>query len=86
MRSVDTLRKGVMWLLLATAAEVPPVVTNEFLVRPLIAHLNFTSQVFILLNLNGTSSPSLCQTPIDYHPPRDLRAIQHRMFGLSSLE
>ena len=84
--SIDPLRKGVIWLLLGTVAEVPPVVTNEFLVRPLIAHLNFTTQVFILLNLNGTSSPTLCKTLIDHHPPRDLRAIQHRMFGLSSLE
>ena len=86
MQSIDPLRKGVIWLLLGTAAEVPPVVTNESLVCLRIAHLNFTSQVFILLNLNGTSSPSLCQTPIDYHPPWDFRPIQHRMLALSSLE
>jgi hypothetical protein len=86
IQSIDPLRKGVIWLLLGTAAEVPPVVTNEFLVRVVIAHLDFTSQVFILLNLNGTSSPSLCQTPIDHPPLLDLRPVQHRMLGLSSLE
>jgi hypothetical protein len=86
LQSIDTLRKGVIWLLLGTAAEVPPVVTSEFLVRVVIAHLNFGSQVFILLNLNGNSSSGLCQTPIDHHPPRDLRSIQHRMLELSSLE
>jgi hypothetical protein len=46
--------KGVIWLLLATVAEVPPVVclscfSNLFF----FFHIQFTSQVFVLLNLNG---------------------------------
>jgi len=48
------VRKGVIWLLLATAAEVPPTVCPvSFLAHPRFANHQVTSQVLIVLNLNG---------------------------------
>ena len=52
-----SVRKGVLWLLLATVAEVPPAVCSSLafpLAHLLFAHRHVTSQVFIVLNLNGT--------------------------------
>ena len=49
-----SVRKGVMWLLLATLAEVPPTVSPAcFLAHPLFVHHLRTFQVLIILNLNG---------------------------------
>ena len=53
-----SVRKGVMWLLLATVAEIPPLVcpSPAFpLAYPLFAHRHHdvTLQVFIILDLNG---------------------------------
>jgi len=46
--------KGIIWILLAVAAEVPAVVHLYILFTPLVfAHRYFTSQVLIFLNLNG---------------------------------
>jgi hypothetical protein len=46
--------KGIMWLLLATVAEIPPLVSSAYsFSRPFYAHLHVTSQVLIVLNLNG---------------------------------
>jgi len=51
---MDYVRKGVIWLLLATAAEVPPTVCHvSFLAHPRFANHHVTSQVLIVLNLNG---------------------------------
>ena len=48
------LHKGVIWLFLATIAEVPPAVgPSEFLVPLLLSDHRLTLQVFISLNLNG---------------------------------
>ena len=48
------VRKGLLWLLLATAAEVPPAVSA---IVPLVSlsstHFLLLLQVFILFNLNG---------------------------------
>ena len=50
-----SVRKGVVWLLLATAAEVPPTVCPvSFLVHPRFANHQVTSQVLIVLDLNGS--------------------------------
>jgi len=47
--------KGVIWFLLATAAEVPPTVCPaSFLAHPRFANHHLTSQVLIVLNLNGS--------------------------------
>jgi hypothetical protein len=43
-----------MWLVLATVAEIPPAVSPRFcLSQTLFVHHHVTSQVFIILNLNG---------------------------------
>lgn len=49
--------KGIIWLLLALAAEVPPMVSlTNFLLASFSLNSNFISQVFIILNFNGISS------------------------------
>ena len=49
--------KGIVWLLLATVAELPPTVRLGILLASLIfAHGYFVPQVFIFLNLNGIFS------------------------------
>ena len=49
-----SIRKGVVWLILATLAEVPPAVSSaSILAHPLFAYHLVTSQVLIILNLNG---------------------------------
>ena len=51
------VRQGLIWLLIATIVEVPPVVRLVILWDHSFAHHCFTSQVFILLNLNGKFLP-----------------------------
>lgn len=51
---VPSVYKGVIWLLLATVAEVPPTVCLDILLAPLVfAHRPYLPQVSIFLNLNG---------------------------------
>jgi hypothetical protein len=50
-----SLFKGVIWLLFACAAEIPPVVCLVSCTFPPKVHHYFTMQVFIILNLNGIS-------------------------------
>lgn len=55
-RPIDmhSVYKGVIWLLLATVADVPPAVrSTSSIVFPLLSHHDVTSQVFIILNLNS---------------------------------
>jgi hypothetical protein len=48
------LLKGVIWLVIATVAEIPPTVCpTSFLVCLFLPITMQTSQVFITLNLNG---------------------------------
>ena len=49
-----SVRKGVLWLLIATVAEVPPAVNLACSpVHPVSLITMQTSQVLIILNLNG---------------------------------
>ena len=48
--------KGILWLLLALAAEVPPVVSLTISRSSPFVKFTSVSQVFISLNLNGISS------------------------------
>jgi hypothetical protein len=49
-----SVRKGVLWLLFATMADVPPAVSAEcFLVQFLVVQYRVTSQVLTIMNLNG---------------------------------
>jgi len=49
-----SVRKGVLWLLFATMADVPPAVSVEcFLVQSLFVQYRVTSQVLTIMNLNG---------------------------------
>lgn len=51
-----SVHQGLIWLLIATVAEVPPVVRLAILLDRsplLLAHSYSTSQVFVFLNLNG---------------------------------
>ena len=50
------IHKGLIWLLVAIIAEVPPVVSGSILVPILSIHCEFMCQVFICLNLNGILS------------------------------
>ena len=46
--------EGIIWLLLATMAEVPPTVRLSILLAPLpFSLIAIHAQVFIFLNLNG---------------------------------
>jgi hypothetical protein len=45
-------QKGLIWLFLATIAEVPPVVSETHSMDPI--PLLIASQVFMSLNLNGS--------------------------------
>jgi hypothetical protein len=50
------VHQGLIWFLIATVAEVPPVVRLAILLDRsplLLAHSYSTSQVFVFLNLNG---------------------------------
>jgi formate dehydrogenase maturation protein FdhE len=47
--------KGVIWLLLAATAEVPPVVGSACFNCPLCSSPPSASQVLLGLNLNGSS-------------------------------
>ena len=70
-------RKGVFWLLLAIAAEIPPVVrlTNFSAIGSLFIW-NFMYQVFILLDLNGSSLlPSFMQNAIESDPPLNISFV-----------
>jgi len=50
-----SIRKGVIWLLMATAAEVPPTVGPIYFIAHLLCvHCSVMLQVFLILNLNGT--------------------------------
>jgi len=59
--------KGVIWFSIATVVEVPPVVslTSFFPARLLFDHLHFTSQVFIILDCDGISSPLYIKPPLN---------------------
>jgi len=49
-----SIRKGVMWLVVATIAEVPPAVGSaSSLAHALVVHHLGTLQVLIILDLNG---------------------------------
>ena len=47
------IHKGVIWLLVATIAEVLPAVSGQSYVTLLSAYRDIMSQVFLCLNLNG---------------------------------
>ena len=47
------IHKGVIWLLVATIAEVPPAVSGLTHVPLLFAYRDIIPQVFLCLNLNG---------------------------------
>ena len=47
------IHKGVIWLLVATIAEVPPAVSGQTCVPLLFAHRDIMSKVFLSLNLNS---------------------------------
>jgi hypothetical protein len=49
--------KGVVWLLLATIAEVPPVVSLATSLALLSHFTHYSIQVLMCLNLNGNYSP-----------------------------
>ena len=52
--------QGILWLLLALLAEVPPAVRSaSSSADPLFAHHDVISQVLIILNLNGIVISSL---------------------------
>jgi hypothetical protein len=53
--NVMSVPKGIIWLLLATVAEVTPTVCLEPLDIPLghPVHRHLVPQMFLLLNLNG---------------------------------
>jgi hypothetical protein len=54
MTDVIFANKGVVWLLIATVAGVPPAVRSAFPLAPLILpHRHIVLQVLVLLNLNG---------------------------------
>ena len=59
--TVARIHKGVIWLLVATIAEVPPAVSDWTHIPLLSAYLDIMPQVFLCLNLNGrfTSLSSL---------------------------
>jgi len=76
-----SFRKNVIWLLLAIVAEVPPTVSpaNVSLIFLFISYL--MSQVFISLDLNGTSSRSgFCRTSTECHPLWVISCVRRRMF------
>lgn len=54
---VISIQKGLIWLLLTTIAELPPLVCLAGFLRHHLANYSFSSQVFICLDLNGTSFP-----------------------------
>jgi len=52
--------QGILWLLLALLAEVPPAVRSaSSTADPLLAHHDVILKVFIILNLNGIVISSL---------------------------
>lgn len=52
---IYSLLKGLIWLLIGTAAELTPVVSlARFILRPLCAHDSFTLQLFVSLYLKGS--------------------------------
>ena len=53
------IHKGVIWLLVATIAEVLPAVSGKAHVPLLSAYHDIMSQVFFILNLNGRSTLSI---------------------------
>lgn len=55
LNNVSSVLKGVLWLLLATVAEVPGGVSSEYSCTAHFPHHRVMSQVFIILNLNGIS-------------------------------
>ena len=59
---VSSVSKGVIWLLLAVAADVPPTVGPAlFLSDHCFVNCRVLSQVFIVLNLNGKAAfPPSC--------------------------
>ena len=78
------IRKGLIWLLVATIAEVPPVVGGCFLVPVLSIQCEFMLQVFICLNLNGRLLfCPFCQQRtlmIGLDSTQNIRSIQLREF------
>jgi hypothetical protein len=50
---VPSIPKGVIWLLVAAIAEIPPVVSPAHFLLPSFNSPLLASQVFICLNLNG---------------------------------
>jgi hypothetical protein len=62
------IRQGLLWLLIATIAEVPSTVRLGYsFALFLFAHRNFSPQVLMILNLNGSLSfsPIYQKTGID---------------------
>jgi hypothetical protein len=53
---VVRIRKGIIWLLVATIAEVPPAVSGWTYVPLFSAYRDIMSQLFLCLNLNGIST------------------------------
>jgi hypothetical protein len=50
---MSSVRKGVLWLLVATLAEVPPAVSSAYSLTCTFSLIAITSQVFIIMNLNS---------------------------------
>jgi hypothetical protein len=73
---VFLFHKGVIWLVLALVAEVPPVVSpTKIPARLVFVHLHIM-QIFVILNLNGiTFRPNLCLTSTESHPPWNTSSI-----------
>jgi hypothetical protein len=81
---VVRIHKGVIWLLVATIAEIPPAVSGWTRVPLLSAYRDIMSQVFLILNLNGRSYFSIYsvneESLIGPDYARNIRRVQLRAF------
>jgi len=75
---VISIQKGLIWLLLTTVAELPPLVCLAGFLRHHLANHFFASQVFVSLDLNGIPFPSNPETK-NVDPPVKFRAIRYSM-------
>ena len=75
-----SIQKGLLWLLLTTVAELPPLVCLMSFLRHRLANHSFSSQVFLCLNLNGTSFPSIWNLEtMNVDSPVKFRGIRYGM-------
>ena len=62
-----TIGQGLIWLFLATVAEVPPVVSLASPMYPsLLLVVTSSSQIFVCLNLNSTCNPPNLKLSVIY--------------------